>query len=472
MPDETAEDFTTVTPEQRKRADKYYDHARKVAEASQYDYAIEMYLQGLEHDPGNVEIHKELRNVALLRKGPGKGKPLGSFASMKLKRVGKDVKANFINARKLLAYDPGSAAYMEMLAKAAAKMQLAPVVVWIGPMLYRALLDDKNPKADSFLNLKKIFESVGEYRLAIDALNQAAALRPDDSDLQHELRSLSAQMTMKESKLDQVGGNFRDSLKDADKQRELLEKDSDIRTVDAMQGQIARARAEFEADPSVAGKLVKLVETLTKTGELKYENEALELLEKAAKENNNYRWRFAADEVKIKQFARGERMLKQVADAEPDNAEARRELAEFRREKAAMELKHFQGAMKAYPTDNRFKFEAGRRLFALGEYTEAIPVLQQCQGDAKYKDDARLMLGKSFLKAEYVDEAVDTLRNLIESYKVDADDKAKEMYYWYGRALEEKGDVEDALKAYSQIAQWDFGYEDVQARIKDLRARR
>ena len=471
MPDEPAKDYTIVTPEQRKRADKYYDHARKVAEASQYDYALEMYLQGLEHDPGNVEVHKEMRNVALLRKGPGKGKPLGSFAAMKLKRTGKDLVQNFINARKLLAYDPGNAAYMEMFAKAAAKMNLAKVIVWIGPMLYRALLDDKSPKAESFLNLKKIFESVGEYRLAIDALNQAAALRPDDSDLQHELRSLSAQMTMKESKLDS-GGNFRDSLKDADKQRELLEKDSDIRTVDAMQGQIARARAEYEEDPAVAGKLVKLVETLTKTGELKYENEALELLEKAAAENKNYRWRFAADEIKIKQFARGERMLKQVADAEPDNADAQRELEEFRREKAEMELKHFQGAMKAYPTDSRFKFETGRRLFELGQHTEAIPVLQQTQGDAKYRDDARLMLGKAFLQAEYVDEAADTLRNLIEGYKIEADDKSKEMYYWYGRSLEEKGDTEDALKAYSQIAQWDFGYEDVQARIKDLRAKK
>ena len=34
------------------------------------------------------------------------------------------------------------------------------------------------------------------------------------------------------------------------------------------------------------------------------------------------------------------------------------------------------------------------------------------------------------------------------------------------------GDIEPALKAYSQIAQWDFGYKDVQTRIKELRSAR
>jgi hypothetical protein len=37
-------------------------------------------------------------------------------------------------------------------------------------------------------------------------------------------------------------------------------------------------------------------------------------------------------------------------------------------------------------------------------------------------------------------------------------------------ALEEKKDVPAAIKAYSTVAQADFNYRDVQARIKRLRA--
>ncbi len=43
------------------------------------------------------------------------------------------------------------------------------------------------------------------------------------------------------------------------------------------------------------------------------------------------------------------------------------------------------------------------------------------------------------------------------------------MYYWYGLATEQQGDHATALKAFSQVAQWDFNYRDVQARVKRLR---
>ena len=42
---------------------------------------------------------------------------------------------------------------------------------------------------------------------------------------------------------------------------------------------------------------------------------------------------------------------------------------------------------------------------------------------------------------------------------------------WAGRALELKGDAQEALGHYSKVAQWDFNYLDVQARIKDIRGK-
>lgn len=463
-------DPSNPSPQEKKKAEQLYERARKVAAASQWDYAIEMFLSGLEHDPNNVAVHTELRKIALTRKATG-GKPLGGFKAMGLKKKSKDDVQNVINASKLLAYDPGSVSYMELLAKAAAKAELSDVVTWIGPMYFREMLAQPKQSADAFIALKEIYKSVGEFKLAGEALAQAAALRPEDSNLQHESRELAAQMTMREGGYDRKGSNFRDSVRNADEQRKLLEEDADIRTVDALKARIERAREAYEAEPDVSGKLVNLVETLTKTGELKYENEALDVLNKAYARTKNYRWKFMAEEVELRQFARGERMLRQMAANDTDGT-AKKELADFRREKAQKELAHFEGAAKAYPTDNRYKFESAKRMFELGRHEEAIPLLQQSQNDAKFRDDSRLLLGRSFLRAEFVDEAADTLRNLIDGYRGEGDDKSKEMYYWYGRSLEQKGDIEDALKAYSQIAQWDFGYRDVQNRIKELRGRK
>jgi tetratricopeptide (TPR) repeat protein len=111
-----------------------------------------------------------------------------------------------------------------------------------------------------------------------------------------------------------------------------------------------------------------------------------------------------------------------------------------------------------------------QRLFSLGRLDEAIPVFQHVRNDPKYRVDATSFLGRAFLENKFVEEAVETLKVSIEEYQLRGDEKSKEMYYWYARALEEKPDIPAAVKAYSQVAQWDFNYRDVQARIRNLRS--
>ena len=130
----------------------------------------------------------------------------------------------------------------------------------------------------------------------------------------------------------------------------------------------------------------------------------------------------------------------------------------------------FQEASENYPTDMSKRYNLGARLFALGRFDEAIPVFQNSRNDPKFKVPSTVALGQAFLEAGFVDEAVDTLKDLIEHYEIKNDTKYIEMMYWYGRALEKKGDAQPALKAYSGVAQANFNYRDVQARIKRLRA--
>jgi lipopolysaccharide biosynthesis regulator YciM len=110
------------------------------------------------------------------------------------------------------------------------------------------------------------------------------------------------------------------------------------------------------------------------------------------------------------------------------------------------------------------------RLLTLGRQGEAIPLLQTARQDPKLRTEATTQLGKAFLDAEFVDEAVDTFKALIEEYQLKGDDRSKQMYYWYARSLEAHKEIPASLKAYSQVAQWDFNYRDVQQRIKRLRS--
>src|SRR5262249_35142903 len=152
--------------------------------------------------------------------------------------------------------------------------------------------------------------------------------------------------------------------------------------------------------------------------------------------------------------------------ANPNDEAKKKDYLDFQKERAERELQIYQEQMEAYPTDTSKKYNVGARLFALGRYDEAIPIFQQSRSDPKYKIASSVALGQSFLEAGFVDEAVDTLKDVLEGYEIKNDTKYTEMQYWYGRALEKKGDVPAALKAYSGVAQANFNYRDVQARIK------
>jgi tetratricopeptide (TPR) repeat protein len=294
-------------------------------------------------------------------------------------------------------------------------------------------------------------------------------MKPDDMDLQKELKDLGAQLTMARGKYE-TGKSFRDSVKDMAGQRKLMVSDSDVRTVDMLQQMIMDAEAEWKAEPNEPGKLMKYVEALRKTESMEYENRAIEVLEEAFKRTGQFRFRKAVGEVKIGQLSRMERSMRQALQANPADADLKKDYSRFVKERAEEELAEYTLWAENYPTETGFRYNMAARLFQLGRFDEAIPLFQNVRQDPKYKSDASILLGRAFMEAGFPDEAVDTLREATEAYPVKGDAKSIEMTYYYARSLEAKGDTATAIKQYSQVAQWNFNYRDVQVRIKALRA--
>ncbi len=465
---EPLQGYQDVPEEDRRKAKVFFDRGKTVADTGNFEYAIEMYLQGLQLDPEEIEAHKAIREISLKRKASG-GKNLGMFERMKIGRPTKDDKSNMLNAEKLLAYDPGNTDHMQSLLQNAHRAGYFDTVMWIGQIFQKANADSAKPEFSKFIVLKDVYKDLRQWKLATDACHYAARLRPDDMDLQTELKNLGAQHTMDEGRYGS-GKSFRDSIRDADKQQQLMEGDKDVRSMDSMTRGIREAEAEFNADPSEAGKLMKLVDALVKTEQTEHELRAMELLDQQYQNNKQFRFRLARGQIRMRQLAREERALRAQVQANAGDAEVIERYKQFTRDRAEEELSEYQQAAEAYPTDSRYKFEVAKRLFQLGRFDEAIPAFQSAGQDPKYRNDSRMAIGQAFLEAGFVDEASETLRALIEEYPLKGDTKSKEMYYHYGRALEQGNDMPSAIKCYSQVAQWDFNYRDVQARIKRLRS--
>jgi hypothetical protein len=462
------EGYRHIAAEDRVAAKRFFEHGHKVAGTGNFDYAIEMFIQGLDKDPEEVTEHQNLREVSFKRKAGG-GKPLGMFERGKYARSSKDDKLNMLNAEKLLAFDPGNTDYMVMLLQNAHRAGCYETVLWIGPILLRANADSKKPDFSKFIVLRDVYKTIGEWAKAVEACQHAAAMKPHDMDLQTELKNLGAYRTMHEGKYGSAG-SFRDSVRDRDTQEGLLQKDKDVQSADYLMRSAQEAEVAWRKDSSEAGKLMKYVDALLKTERAEEENKAIDVLDEAFEKTQQFRFRQKIGVVKLAQIARMERQKREEVQKSKNDPALVKELRDLQRFRAEEELAEYKIWAENYPTDTKIRYDVASRMFVLGQYGDAIPVFQQIRSDPKFKTDASILLGRSFLEAGYIDEASETIKAVIDDYVNKGDPKSKEMYYWWARAVEQQGDRAVALKAYSQVAQWDFNYRDVQARVKNLRA--
>jgi len=458
-----------ITPdEDRAKAQRFFEPAATRAAAGQYDYAIELYLQGLNLDPDAVEAHKALRDMSLRRKASG-GKALGMLDKMKIKSSKED-KQNMLNAEKLLAYDPGERSYMADVFQNSIKAGCFETALLMSPTLLQANVS--HPKADIkyFFVLRDGYKQLNRWKLASEALAYAVQMRPEDMDLNREQRDLATLNAMQEGNYEQ--GDFRQSMRDVDRQQSLMEQDREIHTVDAMTRQINEAEQEYRADPLETGKLMRYVEVLSKTDDSEYENKAIEVLEEAHKRTKQYRFRLAIHRIQMKQMDRMERAMRAEVAANKADESLLKDYKAYLKEKYERELAIFTEASEEYPTDMTLKYEASLRLIRLNRHDEGIPALQLVRGDPKYRTDGSILLGQAFLNAGFPDEAADTFAHASEEYQVRNDPKSLQIYYWWGRSLEAKTppDTPAALKCYSQVFQWNAAYLAVCDTMKCLRA--
>src|SRR4051812_28652370 len=95
--EESSKRYQIISEADRKKAVAFFARAKQTADTGNYDYSVEMYMQGLAIDPDSVETHEALRKVSLVRKAQG-GKKLGMMDAFKLGRGTKDDKQDMLNA--------------------------------------------------------------------------------------------------------------------------------------------------------------------------------------------------------------------------------------------------------------------------------------------------------------------------------------------------------------------------------------
>lgn len=473
----------STSPENQAKARKFFEHAKKSAETRNYDYAVQLYCDGLAFWPDAVEEGlKPLRVVATARWLEG-GKGAGFMAARKLATSGKDLLKSLSNAMHLYGLDPSNVGHMEEILKLAAKAGCDRVVHWIAPVIADAFNSAKKLPPTHYQEACASMDAGaelamrgGDDEMAMEILNAAIATsqiwnqqHADSTDAPRARSNATGKLTILKGKFDKQGG-FEESLKDREGQRELADRDKAVHTVDRNAELVARARAVWEENRQVPAKLLGLVDLMIRIENEETENQAIALLDEEYKTSENYVFKMKADDVRMRQFNRRRRDLTDKVKSNPQDPAARSALAAHAAAQTEAEIAIFQDRLAQYPTEARIRFQLATRYFVSRRFDDAIPLFQQAQADGRFRAESRLYIGRCLYEKEFSDQAIQTLRGAMADLDSTTSTTALETSYWLGRALEKSNQASDARKVYGDLIQLDYNYRDARQRLEKLSA--
>jgi len=452
------------------KAGVFFERARQVARSDNFDYAIDMYLEGIRCAPDALEEgHIALHQLALLRQTKGGRKP---SVSERIKRLmGKTALEQMINAEYLFAKAPDHLPYAEAMLKAALAGGYRRTARWIADMVFQANNALDRPFLQTYLLLKSSYESLGLLENAVRASQFALTLKPDDKELQDEYQRLSAELTVIKGQYEQAG-DFTKAIKDRQAQEKLQSQQSVVKTPDYRRTAVEDARKRYAQKPQNVRNILDLAYALSDLNQDDAEDEAMELLEEAYQRQNDFTFKQQADRIKIKQLRRRIKLARDSLQISEDADSVKSSIEKLQAQLAEVELEHYRLCAKNYPTDVRYKYEYGVRLMDSKRYDEAIPLFQEAQRDPRHKFSAMNRIGVCFLMKGWYADAIDVLTGALQSYQLKDDDTAKDLRYNLARAYQADGNKEKALEVYRRLAQIDFAYKDVNKRVDELRSKK
>ncbi|MFA5251100.1 MAG: hypothetical protein WC454_00745 [Phycisphaerae bacterium] len=449
------------------KAKSFFEVAAKSAEVDNFDYAIDMYLEGLRYAPDALaEGHIPLCELALRRQGKGGKRP--SMMEKVRRMGGKTALEQMLNAEYLFAKSPDHLSYAEAMLKAAVAGGFKKTAGWIANFVFQGNNAAPKPSVHTYVLLMKSYEALGELDKAVVASQQACRLKPEDKELVDEYQRLSAELTVASGKYDQ-DGDFRKSIKNRESQEKLQAQESLIKTDSYRQSAVEDARKAIAQDPNLPKNIFNMAEALSDLRNDKAENEAVKLLEDTYKQTRNFSFKQRAGQFKIKHLKRRVKEAENALAAKPGDAQAESKAAELSAQLNETELEHYRLCVENYPTDLRAKYEYGVRLVRYEKYDEAIPFFQEAQRDPRHKITAMDKIGFCFLMKGWFTDAIDVFTRAIDAYEIKDDSIAKDLRYNLARAYQEQGNTEKALEIYRKIAQLDFAYKDIRQQIDKLR---
>ncbi|HVU07057.1 MAG TPA: hypothetical protein VHG89_00780 [Verrucomicrobiae bacterium] len=442
-----------------------YTKANEAIQRENLDYAIALYNQVLEKEPGFYEGRKALRAAQFKKAGSGGGgffkKMLSGAGSSPLVAKGQiALRSNPAHAlaiaEQILNTDPNSSGGHKLIVEAGATLELPRTVA----LSYETLAKNSPKDKNLAIEFAHAVSAIGEGSRAEKILMDLQREMPNDGELNQALKNLSARKTLNEggySALESGKGSFRDILKNKAEAVSLEQEKRVVKTEDTAERLIGEYEARMQTEPNNLKIIRELAKLYTEKKQFDKAMELYDRIKNSEMGNDPSLERQMADTI----VRRYDFQLEQLNSAAPNYAE---QSAKLQAEKLNFQITECQKRVEKYPTDLAIRFEMGQLYLQAGKINEAIQELQKAQGNPHKRIAAMGCLAQCYAKKKMFDFAARTLQNAIKEKPV-FDDEKKELTYNLGCVLESMGKKEEAIEQFKLIYEMDIGYKDVAAKV-------
>lgn len=447
-------------------ARRLHTKAVEAAQRENSDYAVTLFSQVLEKEPGFVDCRRALRAEQYKKAAAAGGgffkKMMGSAgASPTLAKakiaLGKNPAEAMAIAEQVLGNDPASNVAHRIVFDAAQAMEMPlTMVLQIENMV-------KNSPKDKALVLEyaRLVAETGTNATACEkVLNEFIRNSPYDTDLLQVQKNLSARKTMDEGGYHAVESgtaSYRDILRNKEQAVSMEQENRVQKNEDVAERLISEYEERLHTEPNNMRLLRQLAELYTQKNRF---DESLAVYERirGSEMGGDATLERAIAETTVRRY---DYQIAQLDPALPENTESAAQLAA---EKLAFQMADCQKRVEKYPTDMAIRFEMGQLYLEAGKISEATAEFQKAQNNPHKRIAAMSFLAQCFSRRKMYDMAARKLQEALKE-KPGFDEEKKDLTYQLGSVLENMGKKEEAIEQFKIIYEMDISYRDVGAKV-------
>ncbi|MGJ8695149.1 MAG: tetratricopeptide repeat protein [Verrucomicrobiaceae bacterium] len=444
---------------------EHWKNAKSSVERNNPGYAVKFLQAILKQEPGFLNARKLLRQAEISATGavPGGSKKGlfgtsgGGAAGGLARQSKKDPAGTLVAIEKELEKDPFNPGVNDVLHDTCLKLNLLDTA---GFALETARKG--NPE-----NTKLAHKLAHFYILREMHAEAAAVFRdivkqdPADGAAIKGEKDSSAKASMQKNNLSETS-SFKDIIK-GDEAAELEKASRTALTKEQLLERAGELGAAYEADPHNLALVKDLAATYEQLEDWPLAHQFYDWAHQIS--GGDVALRSRAEAMKDMSKSKGIAELEAEAAANPDDAELQAQLAEVKKARTAERLVECKQRVDQNPTDPKLRYDLGQAFYDAGDYSEAIPHLQQATRNPHIRTKVLLLLGRTFNAKGMTDLSIKQLSDA-NSELIAMDTTKKEILYELGLIYSKADRKDEAIECFKQIYEVDYGYRDVAARVE------